>query len=420
MGVAGALIMPTTLAVIKHVFPPAEQSRAIAVWTAAAGIGVPLGPVVGGLLLDAFWWGSVFLVNLPVAGLALVGAAVLVPESRDEAHPGLDLTGALLSVAGLVALVGGLVQGPEWGWASPGTWSALLGGLALLAAFGAWERRAAHPMLAGSLFRDRRFAGAAGAVLCVAFALYGVLYLLTQYLQFALGLDPLAAGLRMLAICALVVTSALSPRLVSRVGLRATVTAGLVAVTAAAAAVATVDAHGEDRALLALGLVGVGLGLAMPAAADAILASAPREQSGAGSAVTDTAMQVGGALGIAVTGGVLTTSYRAALPPLDGLPAPAREAAGDSLGGAHAVAGRSGGAGDGLRAAADQAFGEALTRASLTAAALAAAGTLVAAAVLPRRSAAPPAPGRSADRPDALRPGRGPAGEPGRTGSVSG
>ncbi|MDT0309567.1 MFS transporter [Streptomyces sp. DSM 44917] len=389
MGMSSALIMPTTLAIIRNVFPPHEQSRAIALWTAAAGIGVPLGPVVGGVLLDTFWWGSVFLINIPVAGGALLAGAWLLPESRDERHAGLDLPGAGLSVAGLVALVYGLIQGPEWGWSAPGTWGLIAGGFLLLVGFAAWEGRTQRPMLDGVLFRNPRFTGPAISITCVAFTLFGALFLVTQYLQFALRLPPLEAGLRMLAICTLILTSALAPMVVRRLGLRATIAGGLAVIAAGAALLSTVDAQSEDRALVALGLLGLGLGLAMPPAADSILASSPAGQSGAGSAVTDTAMQVGGALGIAVMGSVLTTRYRGELPALDHLPLPAREAAADSLGGAHAVATRVGPAGDGLLTAADRAFEVALSNATLVGAAVAGAGALAAALVLPRHPLVP-------------------------------
>jgi EmrB/QacA subfamily drug resistance transporter len=400
MGISSALIMPTTLAIIKNVFPPEEQSRAIGIWTAAAGIGVPLGPVVGGLLLDHFWWGSVFLINIPVAGLAIFAGAMIIPESRDEEHKGLDITGALLSVAGLVTLVYGLIQGPEWGWGEASTWSLVIGGMALLIGFAVWEGRSPNPMLNGALFRNPRFSGSAVAITCVAFSLFGSLFLVTQYLQFALELAPLEAGVRMLAICVLIISSGLAPQLVQRVGLKAAIGGGLVFITAAALVLSTVDLQGEDRVLIALALLGFGLGMAMPPAADSILAASPANQSGAGSAVTDTAMQVGGALGIAVMGSVLTTSYRNDLPDIEGLPPEAQEAAEDSLGGAAAVADSMGAAGADLMLAADHAFEVALTNASLVGAAVAAVGAIVASIMLPNRPLAHTSPDAPEGTPD--------------------
>ncbi|RMI38642.1 MFS transporter [Streptomyces triticirhizae] len=385
MGISSALIMPTTLAIIKNVFPPEEQSRAIGIWTAAAGIGVPLGPVVGGVLLENFWWGSLFLINVPVAGLALIAGALIIPESKDEQHRGLDIAGALLSVAGLVTLVYGLIQGPEWGWGEAGTWSLIIGGVALLVGFAVWESRSPNPMLDGALFRNPRFSGSAVAITCVAFSLFGSLFLVTQYLQFALELPPLDAGLRMLAICVLIISSGLAPQLVQRLGLKFAIGGGLAFITAAALVLSTVDIQTEDRVLVALALLGFGLGMAMPPAADSILAASPSNQSGAGSAVTDTAMQVGGALGIAVMGSVLTTSYRNDLPALENLPPEAREAAEDSLGGAAAVADQLGAAGTELMRAADGAFEVALSNASLVGAAVAVVGAVVASIVLPNR-----------------------------------
>jgi EmrB/QacA subfamily drug resistance transporter len=397
MGIGSALIMPTTLAIIKDVFPPEEQSRAIGIWTAAAGIGVPMGPVVGGVLLDHFWWGSVFLINIPVAGFALIAGAILIPESRDERRKSLDVVGAGLSVAGLIALVYGLIQGPDWGWGDARTLALTCGGVLLLVLFAVWEGRTPNPMLNGSLFRNPRFGGPAVAILCVAFSLFGGLFIITQYLQFALSLHPLQAGLRLLAICALIVSSGLAPQLVQRLGLKPTIAGGLVFVAAAGAVLSTVDVHSEDRALIALALLGFGLGLAMPPAADSILAASPANQSGAGSAVTDTSMQIGGALGIAVMGSVLTTVYRDNLPDLNNLPPSAREAARDSIGGAHGVSAQLGDAGTQLMATANGAFETALSSAALVGCGVAACGAIIAALVLPMRPAPIPEAAPSSD-----------------------
>ncbi|MDG4864632.1 MFS transporter, partial [Streptomyces sp. T-3] len=234
MGVGAAMIMPATLAIIKDVFPAgAERARAIGVWAAAAALGVPLGPVVGGLLLEHFWWGAIFLVNVPLVALALVAGMLLIPESRTARHPGLDLAGTLLSVAGLGVLVYGLVEASRDGWTGWTTLGPVAVGALLLVAFVRHERRTAHPMLAPVLWRSRAFTGSAAAIAALSFAMYGVLFVLTQYLQFVLAHDPLAAGLRLLPVAAVMLTAPLAPHLVQRLGLNTVVATGL-ALTAGA------------------------------------------------------------------------------------------------------------------------------------------------------------------------------------------
>ncbi|MEU5955045.1 DHA2 family efflux MFS transporter permease subunit [Streptomyces sp. NPDC047525] len=388
MGIGAAMIMPATLSIIKDVFPPEEQAKAIGIWAGTAALGVPLGPVVGGLLLEHFWWGSVFLINAPVVIVAFVVGLKLIPESRNEKHPGLDLLGALLSVLGLVALVYGLVEASRNGWSDPVTLGSLGGGVLLLVAFVLWERHTPHPMLMPELFRDSRFGGAAAAITAISFGMYGALFVLTQYLQFVLSYEPLGAGLRLLPIATMIVAAPLAPKLVERVGLKWVVVAGLVLITGSLALTAGAGIASEGRVLASLALFGFGMGLGMPAAADAMLSAAPSGQAGAGSAVTDAAMQVGGALGIAVVGSVLTTSYREALPGLDGLPGPAAEAVGDSIGAATGVAASMGdGQGQALLDTAREAFVGGLGDALLTGAAVTAAGVLVALVVLPGRKA---------------------------------
>jgi EmrB/QacA subfamily drug resistance transporter len=333
MGLGSALVMPATLAIIKYVFPPDEQARAIAVWSGAAGMGIPLGPVVGGLLLDHFWWGSIFLINVPVVGIALLGALLLIPTWRAD-RVTLDLVGALLSVAGLVGVVYGLIEAPANGWGSATTLISLIGGIALLAAFIAWEGRTRNAMLPLSLFRDRRFSGSAAALTCQAFALFGMLFVVTQYFQLAQGYEPLSAGFRLLAICTLIVSSPLAPRVVAAIGDRWTIVAGLLIIAAGAFVMNAADVDSEGQILISLAIMGFGIGLSIPPCVDGILAGAPDHQSGTASAVNDTALQVGGAIGVAVLGTVMTESYRGALPSLDALEAEQRSQVEDSLGGA--------------------------------------------------------------------------------------
>ncbi|MEV6958167.1 MFS transporter [Streptomyces sp. NPDC051207] len=392
MGAGAAMIMPATLAIIKDVFPAGEQAKAIGIWAGTAALGVPLGPVVGGLLLDHFWWGSVFLINAPVVMVALVGGAVLIPESRNRNHSGsLDLLGALLSAAGLAVLVYGLVEASRNGWSDGITLISLAVSVTLLIGFTVWERRARFPMLAPELLRDKRFSGSALAITAISFGMFGALFVLTQYLQFVLAHEPLDAGLRLLPIATMIIGAPLSPRLVERIGLKAVVALGLSLITAALVLTAGAGTDSELRILWSLAFFGLGMGLAMPAAADAMLAAAPSGQSGAGSAVTDASMQVGGALGIAVIGSVLSTSYRDALPALDRMPAEAADAASDSVGAADGVAAGIGGEpGRQLLAAAHEAFVEGLGDAMLIGAGVTALGVLAALLVFPRRAAKGP------------------------------
>jgi len=200
MGVGGALIMPATLSIITNVFTDRrERAQAIAIWSATAGAAVAIGPVTGGWLLEHFWWGSVFLVNVPVVVVALVLGQLFVPTSRDPAARPIDVPGALLSIAGLMALVWAIIEGPG-GWSDP----EILGGFALaavlLAAFVLWERRTRYPMLDMAFFRNARFSAASAAIMLTFFAMFGSLFLLTQFLQSILGYTPLEAGIRLLPI----------------------------------------------------------------------------------------------------------------------------------------------------------------------------------------------------------------------------
>lgn len=389
MGVGAAMIMPCTLAIIKHVFPAGEQKRAIFIWSAVAALGTPLGPVVGGLLLEHFWWGSIFWINVPVAGLALLLALWLIPESRNEKHPGLDVVGAVCSVAGLSALIYGVIEAPRQGWGDARTLGLLVAGGVLLAGFVFWELRAPHPMLSRSLFRDKRVSGPAVVIVVQSFAMGSTLFIATQFFQFLREYSPLEAGLRMLAIMAMVLAGPVL-RIIDRLGQRAVLPVGLAVVAAADLVISTVDSSADLRMLLGIGLLGLGLGLTMPTSVNSILDAAPSHQSGAGSAVVDSAARVGVSLGVAVVGSILTTSYRNALPPLDGVPAAARSAVPDSVGDAYAVAAQLGDAGRQVITIANRAFTEAISTAVLSGALVILLGAVAAAFLLPGRKTTPP------------------------------
>ncbi|MGH2766735.1 MAG: MFS transporter, partial [Actinomycetota bacterium] len=218
MGIGGALIMPSTLSIITNVFPARERGRAIGVWAGVAGFGIVLGPVIGGWLLENFWWGSVFLVNVPVVAVAILAGWALVPESKDPHATPLDPIGAFLSIAALVTLVYGIIEAPENGWTDAVTLGAFAIAAVLSVAFIWWERRVKHPMLRMEFFRNPRFSTASAAITLVFFALFGSIFLLTQHLQFVLGYSPLEAGFRVLPVAVLIVAAPLSARLVEVIG----------------------------------------------------------------------------------------------------------------------------------------------------------------------------------------------------------
>jgi len=386
LGVGAALIMPATLSIIKTVFAPAEQGRAIAIWAGGAAVGIPLGPVVGGLLLEHYSWSSVFWINLPVVLVALVAGLLLIPESRDSSGARLDLLGAALSTAGLATLVYAIIEAPVHGWTSLTTLGSVAASVVLLGAFWAWQQHTPSPLLPPSLVRDRRVGGSVVVIAILAFALYGVLFSLTQYLQFVLRYEPLEAGLRLLPIIAIVAAAPLGVVLVRRAGFHRTAALGIAAVAIAAGLVAALDVDTPGQALLAVAAIGIGLGFALPPASDAILAATPPDKAGVGSALTDAALQVGGSLGVAVLGSVLVDEYRDAVAPaLTALPEPAAAAVTDSVAAAQPVAEQlPAGTGEALLASVAQAFVDGQQAAMAVAVGVAVLGIVLARTVLPR------------------------------------
>lgn len=315
MGLGAALIMPSTLALIRHVFPPEERAKAMGVWVGVASLGVPLGPLVGGLLLQNFRWGSVFLINVPIIVVAIVGCVVLIPESRSAAKNGLDVVGLLSAVAGSLLLIDGIIEAPAQGWTSPRTLVVVVLGVAALAGFVAWERRTSTPILSLAVFHDRRFGGPLVTISTVFFGVFGALFIVTQHLQLVLGLGPFFAGLHILPMCSAVVVAPVVPFLVQRFGLGPVSMFGPLLVAAGLVALAVGDAPTEGRVLVALALLGAGIGFGAPASVDSIMAATPADQSGAGSAVADVAQQFGGALGIAIMGSIATAGRAGGLTP---------------------------------------------------------------------------------------------------------
>jgi EmrB/QacA subfamily drug resistance transporter len=393
MGVGAAAIMPTTLSIITNIFPAHERPKAIAIWAATAGMGVAIGPVSGGWLIENLHWSGIFLVNLPVVVFGLVAGRFLIPESRDPASPPLDMRGIALSVTGLTAIVWALIEAPEKGWTSPTILAAFAAGAVVLALFAAWELRAKYPMLDISVFRNLRFSAASLSITCVFFALMGVLYFLTTYLQSVMGYSALQAGVRMVPIAAgLILASRLSILISARFGTKVAVAGGLTVIAFALGAFTsvTVDTEYWWKIGGALATMGFGMGLAMAPATEAVMGSLPKAKAGVGSAMNDVVRELGGTLGVAVLGSVVSTSYASGMDGATaGLPHEAAEAATDGVGGAHEVAAEVGGtAGAKLAAIADQSFIDAITTAATVAASAAVFGALLAAAFLPSRARA--------------------------------
>lgn len=342
MGIGGALIMPATLSIITNVFPPQERGKAIGVWAGTAGIGVALGPLTGGFLLAHFYWGSIFLVNIPIVIFGLIAGFLLIPTSKDPSAPKLDPVGAALSVAALTAIVYALIEAPERGWTAPLTLAILGAGLVLGAVFVWWEQRSDHPMLDVSFFQNPRFSAANAAITLTFFAMFGSIFLLTQYLQFTLGYTPLESGVRMLPYAGtMMVVAPLSSKFVERFGSKRIIATGLglAAIALVLMGSLSVNTQYGDIAWRFV-ILAAGMALVMAPATDSVMGSVPLAKAGVGSAVNDTTRQVGGALGVAIIGSIVSSVYGSKVGDFfAGKPVPkaAVDAAKNSLGGAIAV-----------------------------------------------------------------------------------
>ncbi|MEV6735392.1 MFS transporter [Streptomyces sp. NPDC051104] len=420
MGVGAALIMPATLSLLAATFPRAERAKVITLWTATAGLAIAAGPVVAGALLKDHGWSSTFLINVPIAAVALVAAFVLVPPSKAAHHDRIDVVGGLLSVVWIGSLVYMIIEGPHFGWGTRAVTAAVVAGVGL-ALFVAWELRHPRPVLDVRRFAHRRFAGSNLAVALFFLAVFGAFYYLTQHLQFVLGYDALQTGVRMLPLAgAVFVGSALTGFLTPRVGMRITVTAGMVGGTAALALLTRVDAgstYGDF--VLPLVILGLAIGLALSPCTDAIMGAFPESELGVGGAVNDTSLELGGSLGIALLGSVLANSYSSHLADATAgsrLPANTLDTAQDSVGAGYAVAqgigdkarqlaeqaahagsaqqaaqlkAQAGRLADGARQMADavgSSFADAVAHTSLVGAVILGVGTVLVAALLPRKS----------------------------------
>ncbi|MGD0881424.1 MAG: MFS transporter, partial [Acidimicrobiales bacterium] len=366
------------------------------IWAGTSGLGIAIGPIAGGLLLSRFWWGSVFLVNVPIVVAAFVGAVVLVPDSRNPDADPPDPVGAILSIAGLGMLLWAIIQAPNEGWTSPAVVGVGMVSLAILAGFVAWEAHSRHPMLKLWFFSNRSFSAAAAAECLGLFGLMGALFVQTQFLQFDLGYSPLQAGLRILPIAAVLGVSApLAPVVARFIGVKATAAVGLVAIAGGLVQIAASSTAGVTYANLVPGmlLLGLGTGLLMPTTTNSVVGSVPQGDSGIGSATNGVAIQVGGALGVAVVGSVMLTRYQDHMAvALAGrhIPVGVAHTILGSLGGALAVAGAVGGTtGVLLAGAARTAFLSGCKLSMAVSAAVAAAGVGLVLLALPSRPSRP-------------------------------
>ena len=392
MGVGGALIMPATLSILSNVFPREERGKAIGIWAGMASVGIGLGPLTGGVLLEYFDWSSVFLVNVPVAAAAFLAGSWLVPESRDPKPGAFDLPGATLSISALVTLVYAIVEAPERGWTDPRVLACFGAAAAFALAFIRWELRTPDPMLNLSFFRNPRFSIASMGISLAFFSLFGSIFALTQFLQDAKGYSALEAGAAMVPLAfGLVAGSISSIKLVARVGTTKVVTFGLLNM---AALLAVSLMWSEDMAYWPLGVWFLGaalsMGWIMGPATESVMGAVPEEKSGVASAMNDVTRQVGGALGTAIIGSLISTIYGNKIADsVASLPDAAREAAEDSIGKANTVA-QSLPAADGARVgdAAADAFTQALGIGFTVAAACALLAAIVVKLRLPPRHTA--------------------------------
>lgn len=422
MGLGGAFVMPATLAVLMDVFERQEQPRAIGIWAGSVGVGMAIGPITGGLLIEHFWWGSIFLVNVPVVVVALIATALLLPDSRDPNPGRMDPFGVVLSVIGLILLVYGIIRGGELAdFSAPSVLLPMLGGLVVLVWFVLHERRSDHPAIDLTYFKRPAFAAAVTAIAVVFFALTGVTFFSAFYLQSVRGYGALEAGLLILPLAVAQMVVSLRARLiVDRFGARTVCTVGMLLVAMVLAAFVMFDASTPLWVIeMVLFVQGTAMALITPPVTVSVMQSLPREKAGSGSAVSNTFRQVGGALGVAVLGSLLSTQYRGAIEGhLSVVPSGDRQAAGESIEATLAAAERLGPAGKALIGPANEAFLHAMHLTALVSAGVALIGALVVAFFMPdgRKKEPAPDPGpewKSAERgPERVLPGGpGPVGE---------
>jgi EmrB/QacA subfamily drug resistance transporter len=391
-GIGGAMIMPSTLSVIVDVFPRSERPKAIGIWAGVSALGIPLGMVGGGWLLEQFSWGSVFLINAPVAIVALVAGQVLVPESKDPAARRIDVVGAVLSMATLTALIYTNIEAPGQGWLAPVSLVGFAGSFVGAAAFVWFELRTSEPMLDIRFFRNPRLSAGTAAVAVAFMAMLGLMFILTQYLQFVRGYTPLETGLRFVPMAlGFMVGAPSSAMLVNTLGTKKLMSAGLLLVAAIMLSLSflTLTTPYGVIGLLLLAL-GTGMACSMAPATDAVMAALPEEQAGVGSALNDTSRQIGGALGVGIFGSIFNSVYGTNVgSALAGLSEQAAAAAQNSIGAALDVATGLGAAGDAVRTASTAAFIDGLSVTFIVSAAIAFIGGLFVFRFMPAQDVTP-------------------------------
>ncbi len=314
MGIGGALLMTTVLAVAIQIFTPEEQPKAIGIWAAVNSLGFAAGPLIGGFMLNHFWWGAIFLINLPVAALAFVAVVTLVPESKNPQGERPDLIGALLSTIGMASLVFAIISGPGHGWTSGRVLVTAAVAVVVLAAFAYWESRIPYPMLDLHFFRNRQFTGAVAGAVLITFGMGGSLFLLTQHMQFVLGYEPLEAGLRTAPLALMIVVlnfTGVAAKGAARMGTPVAIGLGMTLMAAGLVSIATIASGGYAGTLLGLVLIGAGAAVASPAMSHAIMSAIPPEKAGVGAGINGTVAEFGTGLGVAVLGAVLNSRFAA-------------------------------------------------------------------------------------------------------------
>ncbi|MCU1391828.1 MAG: drug resistance transporter [Ilumatobacteraceae bacterium] len=312
MGIGGALIMPSTLSLLTNTFrDPKERGRAIGIWAGFSGVGVAAGPLIGGILLKHFSWSSVFWVNLPIGATALIAGAFLLPKSREDRADKLDPLGSLLSIVGLASLLYGVIEVPDKGWSNSGVVGGFALGVVAIASFILWELHTDHPMLDMKFFKNPRFTAANTAVTLAFFAMFGSLFLMTQYWQFVHGYSPLEAGIRLIPYAlGMMIAAPFSSRLVERMGSKQVITFGLLLMTGSLIALSFLSRDTSYfLAIIPFITMAAGIAFTMAPATESVMGSLPRDKAGVGSAVNDTTRQMGGAIGVALIGSVVSTIY---------------------------------------------------------------------------------------------------------------
>jgi EmrB/QacA subfamily drug resistance transporter len=323
LGLGAAIMMPMSMAVLPAIFPDVdERARAFTIWVTSTAVGLPLGPILGGWLLEHFWWGSVFLINVPLTVVGGLAVAVLVPESRSATAPRLDVFGVVLSSSGLLGLTFGFIAAGQHGWGDRSAWIALSAGVVFLVAFVFWQRRAPHPLISLSLFANRWFSWGTAFATTVSFGLFGLLFAVPQFFQAIGGATPLGTGLRLLPmIGGLLIGTRLGERVVNRAGARPVIILGFVLLAGGLGLGATsTRTTGYGATAVWITLVGAGLGAVLPASMNAALGALSTERAGSGSALISTLRQAGGTIGVAVLGTILNSGYRSRLGSLDRSP----------------------------------------------------------------------------------------------------